>query len=139
MMRILLLVLCAGISTPAMAQTGIPGSFPSVNPPGCTPQTPSACTTWTPAQWATALGLFATKVDTSGGVATNTTLIGALFGSPAILQSYVVSGLPACSGANKGAWADVTDALTPAWNTTVTGGSTTCVPVFCNGSTWTAH
>lgn len=52
---------------------------------------------------------------------------------------YTVSTLPACSATYKGGWAYVTDALTPTYNAALTGGSSTIVPVFCNGTTWTSH
>lgn len=55
-----------------------------------------------------------------------------------ILQGYTVSTLPSCTG-RLGMQAYVTDALTPTYNGTLTGGSTTKVPVFCNGTAWTSH
>lgn len=56
-----------------------------------------------------------------------------------ILQGYTVAALPACNAARLGMQAYVTDALTPTYNGTLTGGSTTKVPVFCNGTAWTSH
>lgn len=53
------------------------------------------------------------------------------------LQSYTVSTLPASP--TLGDQAIVTDAATPAWNATVTGGgSGTCV-VYYDGTNWVAH
>ena len=56
-----------------------------------------------------------------------------------ILQGYLVSALPTCNASRLGMQAYVTDALTPTYNGTLTGGSTTKVPVFCNGTAWTSH
>lgn len=53
-------------------------------------------------------------------------------------RPYTVSGLPAASAALKGARAFVTDASSPTFLGTLTGGSTTVCPVFCNGTTWVA-
>lgn len=53
-----------------------------------------------------------------------------------ILRGYIVSALPVCNAAALGMQAYVTDALTPTYNGSLTGGSTTKVPVFCNGAAW---
>jgi hypothetical protein len=55
-----------------------------------------------------------------------------------ILQGYTVATLPSCTG-KLGMQAYVTDASSPTYNGTLTGGSTTKVPVFCNGTAWTSH
>lgn len=55
-----------------------------------------------------------------------------------ILQGYTVATLPSCTG-RLGMQAYVTDASSPTYNGTLTGGSTTKVPVFCNGTAWTSH
>lgn len=52
------------------------------------------------------------------------------------LKAYTVGTLPA--GA-VGDMAYVTDALAPAYNVTVVGGGAIRVPVFYNGTNWTAH
>lgn len=54
-------------------------------------------------------------------------------------HAYIVSALPTCNAAAKYQWALVTDALTPTYNGTLTGGSTTVTPVFCTGAAWTSH
>ena len=60
--------------------------------------------------------------------------------APVALPSYTVSSLPVCSSSvNKYAMAVVTDANSPTYNSTLTGSSGTIIPVFCNGSAWTAH
>jgi hypothetical protein len=56
------------------------------------------------------------------------------------LPGYTVSTLPPCNATYNGGIAYVTDfSGTPLYNGALTGGGTTAVPVFCNGSKWTAH
>jgi hypothetical protein len=56
------------------------------------------------------------------------------------LSSYTVSTLPTCgSTVPGGTIAYVTDASSPAYNATLTGGSSTKTLAMCNGSNWTAH
>lgn len=52
--------------------------------------------------------------------------------------AYSAAGtaLPACNAGSKGARAWVTDATSPTYLGTYTGGSTTVAPVFCNGTSW---
>ncbi len=50
-----------------------------------------------------------------------------------------VSSLPTCNAANKGLIEAVTDANSPSYNSTLTGGSTTYTLALCNGSSWVAH
>jgi hypothetical protein len=52
---------------------------------------------------------------------------------------YTVSTLPTCNSGTKYQTAVVTDASSPTYNGTLTGSSSTIVPVFCNGTAWTAH
>jgi hypothetical protein len=56
-------------------------------------------------------------------------------------NSYTVSGLPTCNSSLAYRWAVVTDDVlaTQAWGNTVTGGGTGVIPVFCNGTYWTAR
>jgi hypothetical protein len=64
----------------------------------------------------------------------------ATFQGPVVLASYTVATLPACTGStNRNALAVVTDANAPTYNGRVSGGGRTTVPVFCNGTEWTAH
>lgn len=56
-------------------------------------------------------------------------------GAP-ILPSYTVATLPAAATIGAGGRAYVTDALTPTFGTTVTGGSSTGVPVYSDGTNW---
>lgn len=58
---------------------------------------------------------------------------------PIRLQSYTVSTLPSCVSGLAGGYAYVTDASSPTYNGSLTGSSSTIVPVFCNGSAWTSH
>lgn len=61
------------------------------------------------------------------------------FKAPPILPSYTVATLPTCNTALKGGQAYVTDATSPTYLGTLTGGGTTVAPVFCNGSAWLSH
>jgi hypothetical protein len=55
------------------------------------------------------------------------------------LPIATVASLPKCGAAQKGLLYAVSDALSPTYNgPTMPGGSNT-IPVFCNGSSWTAH
>jgi len=57
-----------------------------------------------------------------------------------ILGPYTVSTLPTCNAISLANYtARVTDATSPVYNGTLTGGGAVKVPVFCNGSAWTAH
>jgi len=56
-------------------------------------------------------------------------------GSPNVT---IVASLPSCSSGTKGLLYVVTDALSPTWNATLVGGSTTTVLALCNGSNWVA-
>jgi hypothetical protein len=58
---------------------------------------------------------------------------------PIMLASYTVSGLPSCTSGLAGSVAYVTDASSPTYNATLTGGSSTKTLAMCNGSNWTAH
>lgn len=56
-----------------------------------------------------------------------------------LVGSYTVSTLPTCSSGLTGTIAYVTDASSPTYNGTLTGGSSTKTLAMCNGSAWTAH
>lgn len=51
---------------------------------------------------------------------------------------FTVSTLPACTAANKGRQAQVSDATSPTYNGALAGGGGVSVPVYCNGSAWTS-
>lgn len=55
------------------------------------------------------------------------------------LPQLTVSTLPTCNASYKGVLAAVSDATSPAYNASLTGGGAVSVPVYCNGSSWTAH
>jgi hypothetical protein len=55
------------------------------------------------------------------------------------LPITTVSGLPTCGASQNGMMYTVSDASSPTYNGTLTGGGSTKVPVFCNGTAWTAH
>lgn len=50
-----------------------------------------------------------------------------------------VSALPTCSSTTKGFSTAVTDASSPTYLGTVTGGSSTYAPVICNGTNWVTY
>jgi hypothetical protein len=53
---------------------------------------------------------------------------------------YSVATLPTCNSGNQYSMAAVSDQNgTPTYNGALTGGGTIKIPVFCNGTTWTAH
>lgn len=60
------------------------------------------------------------------------------FTQPVILADYTVSTLPTCSSFPRG-FASVHDATSPTYNATLTGGGSVHIPVFCDGTSWTAH
>lgn len=64
---------------------------------------------------------------------------GMTFGVPVILPVSTVAALPACNAGLKGGMAAVSDASVPAYNAALTGGGAVSIPVYCNGSSWTAH
>jgi hypothetical protein len=55
------------------------------------------------------------------------------------LPTTRVASLPHCGSAQKGLLYSVSDAVSPTYNGPLTGGGSTTIPVFCNGSIWTAH
>ena len=52
---------------------------------------------------------------------------------------YTVATLPTCNSSFEGQMEGVSDAVSPSYLATVTGGGSTHVPVYCNGTTWVAH
>lgn len=56
-----------------------------------------------------------------------------------ILSSKTVSTLPTCNSGLKNAMYSVSDATSPTYNGSLTGGGSVSIPVYCNGSAWTAH
>jgi hypothetical protein len=62
-----------------------------------------------------------------------------IISEPGQLSMYTVSTLPTCGSAQAGLMYAVSDASSPSYNGTLTGGGSTQIPVFCNGSAWTAH
>lgn len=55
------------------------------------------------------------------------------------LPQLTVATLPTCNASYKGVLAAVSDATSPTYNATLTGGGSVSVPVYCNGSSWTSH
>ena len=62
-----------------------------------------------------------------------------VFDNPAQLEVATVSTLPSCSAAYAHALMSVSDAVSPTYNGTLTGGGSIEVPVMCNGTVWLAH
>ncbi len=52
------------------------------------------------------------------------------------LQQFTVAGLATCNAGNKFKIAEVSDATSPTFLATVTGGGAVAVPVMCNGTNW---
>lgn len=94
-------------------------------PFGIAPSAPASGDIWT-----TSAGLF---------VRVNGVTVGPLIQAGAADPAYTVATLPACATATKGTNAYVTDATSPTYNGSLTGGGTVVVPVFCSGTAWTAH
>lgn len=55
------------------------------------------------------------------------------------MATTVVADLQPCTSSVTGATMGVTDASSPTWNGTLTGGGSTFVLAVCNGSAWTVH
>ena len=65
-----------------------------------------------------------------------------VIGGQAALPGSTVAGLPACTASLAGIMRHVTDASAPTYNGALTGGGVgpaASIPVFCNGTAWTAH
>ena len=58
---------------------------------------------------------------------------------PLPLVPYTVATLPTSNATTKGDMVYVTDATSPTYGGTLTGGGTTVTPAFCIGAAWTAH
>lgn len=90
-------------------------------------------------QSGTAVGSGITVTPLTGPIALNSP-IGVIIGHPAIGGTMpTVATLPTCNTAAKGALNAVSDATAPAYNVALTGGGTVSIPVYCNGTAWTAH
>lgn len=66
----------------------------------------------------------------------------AQFAVPAKLAPFTVSALTSqypCNATNLDSLAVVTDAQTPTYRGSLTGGGSTRTPVYCDGNAWTAH
>lgn len=61
------------------------------------------------------------------------------FGTGIVPPITIVSSLPTCNSGNKGLLYTVSDATTPTYNASLTGGGSVSVLAYCNGSAWTAH
>ena len=52
---------------------------------------------------------------------------------------YTVATLPTCNSSFEGQMEGVSDAVSPSYLATVTGGGSVHTPVYCNGTSWVAH
>lgn len=59
--------------------------------------------------------------------------------NPGQLPAFTVAKLPLCSGPTRGMLVVVTDANSPTFGGSLTGGSTTTTLALCNGTSWLAH
>jgi hypothetical protein len=73
------------------------------------------------------------RIDYNNTVSSGVGLLGAVV---LVGNGGTVSGLPAASSALKGARTWVTDATATTFYSTVAGGGSNVVPVFCNGTNW---
>jgi hypothetical protein len=55
------------------------------------------------------------------------------------LPVTTVALLPPCNSNERGLLFAVSDARSPAYNAAVAGGGSASIPVYCNGTAWTAH
>ncbi|WP_144029915.1 MULTISPECIES: hypothetical protein [Burkholderia] len=55
------------------------------------------------------------------------------------LPVTTVATLPTCGASQRGLMYAVSDATAPTYNGNLTGGGSVSIPVYCNGSSWTAH
>ncbi|MCA8430024.1 hypothetical protein [Burkholderia seminalis] len=78
---------------------------------------------------------------TTGGFTTPSSIQGStVYGTNGVvLPVTTVASLPGCGAGTRGYLYAVTDAASPTYNSSVTGGGSTTIPVFCNGTSWTAH
>ena len=80
------------------------------------------------------------KIATAGGDSTSDIQAGNLrVTNNLTLATTTVANLPTCSSSTTDVFRAVSDAKSPTYNGALTGGGSTTIPVFCNGSAWTAH
>jgi hypothetical protein len=77
--------------------------------------------------------------DGSANIGAAATEVGTIFTQNMQLKAYTVATLPSCASVSAGMIAYVTDASSPTYNATLTGGSSTKTLAMCNGTNWTAH
>jgi hypothetical protein len=72
------------------------------------------------------------RLSVNGNIAST----GSVTTTDVITTPVTVSGLPTCNSGAQGAHAFVTDANATTFNTTVAGGGSNKLPVFCDGTNW---
>jgi len=80
-----------------------------------------------------------TQLSSDGSMITATASGGFLSTGGVKLAVKTVGTLPTCNSGNAGLMLAVSDAASPTYNGSLTGGGSTEIPTFCNGSAWTAH
>jgi hypothetical protein len=80
-------------------------------------------------------------IDNTGKVGIGTNTPGAQLDVKGTMKvaSLTVATLPTCNAGAQGLMSAVTDATTPTYLGTLTGGGTTYTPVTCNGTAWVAY
>lgn len=87
-------------------------------------------------------GVYLQSAYNFNGTTVPTNYFWQVIGGQAALPASTVAGLPACTASLTGIMRYVTDANAPTYNSAVAGGGvgqSANIPVFCNGTAWTAH
>jgi hypothetical protein len=63
----------------------------------------------------------------------------AYYANSGSVLAHTVSTLPACNSTTKDTDGGVSDAASPAYLGTLTGGGSTFTPVVCNGTAWVSY
>lgn len=118
--------------------TVVQPTYPTTSPPS-NPVTPTSQNLAAAGLAGTGLTINITWNTTASALSLNPSGGATTFGGVAKLRGFTVATLPAAATAGVGAMAYVTDATVPTYNGTLTGGGAVIVPVFSNGTAWTAH
>jgi len=77
---------------------------------------------------------------TTGRVSLNSDGLSELYiGGSTYLPASTLAGLPACTSGTKGALRVVTDALSPTYNSAISGAGMQTILALCDGTSWKAH
>ena len=123
--------LATGTATPPASNTaGIVSSVTNLSPPIVSGTPPATLTLHAEG----AQGGTGATISPTWTTGANVTVAGG-----AQLKGVTVASLPTCNSGEEGTLYYVTDATSPAYNATLTGGGTVFALAACNGSAWTAH